>query len=304
MILSPSRSATRAVDARILSQHNGDDFGSVARSGEIRKHASPCTVPCSSTVAVVQPSTTVPLRIGAALVGAQKCGTTSLAAMLARHPRVRLAVGKEAHLFDTPRVQRDGPTKEDMDRFWPGATPGEVLLDATPSYLHLPGCLEALVHHNPEVRIIVILRSPATRAVSHYWHQRRLGTEKRSFLMAMFLEGRRLRRSVDPLHAESAQRHASYADRGRYRRHLSRLVSLTDRFRVVLFEDLLSDPAGVLADLHGFLEVEVLPSDDLEHLNAGDGKRRALTRCAARAWLRGESRRAERFLSLPRGALR
>ena len=88
-------------------------------------------------------------RVGAAIVGAQKCGTTTLAAMLDEHPQIRLAVGKESHLFDQAVVHRDGPTDGDIEQYWPDVSEGELLLDATPSYLYLPGCLEALLRHSP-----------------------------------------------------------------------------------------------------------------------------------------------------------
>ena len=55
-----------------------------------------------------------PNLVHVAVVGAQKCGTTSLAAVLDRHPQLCLAQGKEAHLFDRADVQRSGV---DRDRF-------------------------------------------------------------------------------------------------------------------------------------------------------------------------------------------
>ncbi|WP_081126864.1 hypothetical protein [Metallibacterium scheffleri] len=41
-------------------------------------------------------------RISFMIGGAQKCGTTALAEFLRAHPRVRLPLGKEAHVFDAP----------------------------------------------------------------------------------------------------------------------------------------------------------------------------------------------------------
>lgn len=247
--------------------------------------------------------TASPFRVGAAIVGAQKCGTTTLAALLDEHPRIRLAVGKEAHLFDQPGVQAHGPSDDDLARFWPDASPGDVLLDATPSYLYLPGCLEALLRHAPEVRLIVMVRPPGERMVSHHGHERRLGVEHRSFLAALLLERRRLRRSADPLAPDSAQRHASYRDRGRYATQIARLAALTDRFRIVLLDELIADPARVMAELYRFLGVPPHPVEHVPRLNPGDGRPRRLAVTVARRVMRREAIAAEQLLRLPAGSL-
>lgn len=242
-------------------------------------------------------------RIGAAIVGAQKCGTTTLAALLSEHPQICLAAGKEAHLFDQRVVQQHGPAAADLERYWPHHTPGQVLLDATPSYLYLPGCLEALLRHSPEVRIVVVLRPPGERAVSHHGHERRLGTERRSFLAAVALERSRLRRSPDPLAPDSAQRHASYCDRGRYSEQLAHLASLTERYHVVLLRDLVAEPQRVVADIHRFLDLPPHPVHEVPQLNHGDGRPRRLATALASRMLRREAIAAETALGLPDGAL-
>lgn len=243
-------------------------------------------------------------RVGAAIVGAQKCGTTTLAAMLDEHPQIRLAVGKESHLFDQAVVHRDGPTDGDIEQYWPGVSEGELLLDATPSYLYLPGCLEALLRHSPEVALVVMLRSPGDRMVSHYGHERRLGVERRSPLVAFLLERRRLRRSTDPLAVDSAQRHASYRDRSRYSQQLEHLASLTDRYHVVLLDDLRARPDVALAGIYRFLGIPAQSVEHVPRLNAGDGKEPRIARAIARVMTRREGRTIERMLGVPPGSLR
>jgi hypothetical protein len=250
----------------------------------------------------------LPDRIGAAVVGAQKCGTTSLAAALALHPDVCLAAGKEAHLFDRPDVQANGPTDADIDTSFPGRRPGQLLLDATPAYLYLPGCLEALVRHAPHVRIVVVLRSPAERAVSHHGHERRLGFERLPLLAALAVERRRLRAETAPLAPDSAHRHSSYLDRGRYAVQLRRLAALTERHHIVYFRDLVERPEATIARVVEFLGLELdhgaPPAGEFPHLNAGDGRRRRFVTAAARAATRRDRTEAESFLGLPAGFLR
>jgi hypothetical protein len=244
------------------------------------------------------------VRIDAAIVGAQKCGTTSLAGVLGGHPDICLAAGKEAHLFDRADVQAYGPTDGQLAAAFPDRHPGQLLLDATPSYFYLPGCLEALVRHAPDVRVIVVVRSPARRAVSHHGHERRLGFERLPFLAAVALEGRRLRRDSDVLAQDSAHRHASYLDRGRYAPQMARLRSLTDRVTVVTLDGLVTDPTATLHRLQDFLGVDRREVGAFPRDNAGDGRRRRLATGVAAVALRRATREAEQSLDLPAGALR
>jgi len=250
------------------------------------------------------PTAGSPPRVTAALVGAQKCGTTTLAALLGDHPSICLARNKEAHLFDQSEVQRRGPTTADIEACFPHRHPGQILLDATPSYIYLPGCLEALVRHAPEVRVLVVLRSPADRAVSHFGHERRIGTEHLPFAVALAAERWRLRRDGDPLAARSAHRVSSFLDRGKYAGQLERLRSITGNFHVVLFNDLVADPGRVLDGITDFLGVERRPLDQIPRLNAGDGRRHRLGRALARQLTKRDSIEAESWLNLPGGTLR
>jgi hypothetical protein len=238
-----------------------------------------------------------PARIGAALIGAQKAGTTSLATVLARHPDICLAAGKEAHLFDRPEVQRRGPRPDELETFFGHRRPGQVLLDATPSYLYLPGCVEALVRHEPHVRIVVVLRPPVSRAVSHHAHEVRLGYERRSLLMAIALERHRLRRDADPLAADSAHRHSSYVDRSRYDVQLRRLRESSVNVHVVHFDELVLTPIPVVQRIFDFLGLDPIPAVEFPHLNQSGRARHRLAESALRLLTRRSDKRTEQVLA-------
>jgi hypothetical protein len=244
------------------------------------------------------------LRIDAAIVGAQKCGTTSLAAMLEQHPQICLAVGKEAHLFDDPRLQRVGVARAHLERSFAHRLPGQLLLDATPSYLYLPGCIEALVAHNPEVRVIVVLRPAGERAVSHHDHERRRGVEQRSLPVALFAERSRLRRDSDPLGRASPHRVVSYLDRGRYVVQLRRLRGVTDRVHVLTLAELVAEPERVSAEVHRFLGIEVLPAQAVPLLNVGSATPGPVIRRLLALVTRRQMARTAALLGWPATALR
>lgn len=246
---------------------------------------------------------TEPLRLDAVIVGAQKCGTTTLAAMLAAHPQICLAAGKEAHLFDDPQVQRDGVDPARLEGLFAHRLPGQVLLDATPSYLYLPGCIEAVVAHNPSVRAIVILRPAGERAVSHHDHERRRGVERLPLAAALVAEPFRLRRHRDPLEPASAQRVASYLDRGRYAQQLRRLRSQIDRVHVLSLADLVESPEPTFSAVQRFLGVDVLPVGDVPRLNVGTAAPGTITRALLAAMTRREMARTAALLGRPAASL-
>ncbi len=245
------------------------------------------------------------MRVGAVIVGAQKCGTTSLAAALAAHPSICLATGKEAHLFDDPAVQSRGLSSARLAAAFAAHRDEELLLDATPSYLYLPGCLEALVRHNPDVAAIAVLREPADRAISHYEHERARGAERLPLPLALLAERRRLRSDTDPLAHGSAARVASYRDRGRYAPQLARLSALVSRTLLLSMEQLALDPGGTLLEVHRFLGIAPMrPVEAFPHLNVGAAKRRrSLTRAVLARSLRGDQRDTERLLGWRPGSL-
>ena len=232
------------------------------------------------------------LRIGAAIIGAQKSGTTSLAYALGEHPRVSLATNKEAHLFDDSDVRATGLDHERMMNSFPVASSDSLLLDATPIYMYLPGCIEMLAEHNPGARIVAILRDPGDRAVSHYYHSRRNGAETKPLLLALLLEPLRLARDRDALAPLSAHRWWSYRSRGKYSGQVVRVLESFDEILLVRHEDLVSDPERVLEKVQEFLglpHVSLIQAFDRLNYHGPNAAHR-FVKWAVRASLRSEIR--------------
>jgi len=244
------------------------------------------------------------VRIGAAIVGAQKCGTTSLAAALAGHPRVCLARNKEAHLFDDEEVQRRGPTPAELEAHFSHREPGQILLDATPSYLYLPGCIDALVRHSPDVRVIVVLRNPAERALSHLAHSTSVGSETLPPFRAVWRERRRLAADSRPLAPNSPHRAWSYVERSDYAPQLRRLISLAEHVHVVMFGDMIGDPGQTLTGIHRFLSLDESPTALLPHLNISARRRHPAARTVVKLKTRHVAAETAKVLGVPASALR
>lgn len=124
------------------------------------------------------------------LVGAAKAGTTSLAHLLDQHPAVRLSDPKEPDFF----TGNHGRGAAWYRACFEGATPGQVLLDASQSYAVAPltpdgGPMDGVpgrIHAaRPDARILYLMRDPVERAWSSYWHAVRAGEERRPLRQAV-----------------------------------------------------------------------------------------------------------------------
>ena len=257
-----------------------------------------------------QPASSSPDRcpplVSAVIVGAQKCGTTSLAYALGAHPDVCLAAGKEAHLFDDAGVQATGVPHATLQELFGESPNHPVLLDATPSYLYLSGCLAALARHNPSAKMIVIVRDPGDRTVSHYYHSKRHGAEKRSLLVALLLESFRLGKDAHSLDKRSAHRWKSYRSRSRFGEQLVRLLEHFAQAFVIRLEGLSHDPEPILTALADYLDVDAEPlAESFHRLNHhGPYPRHRVLKFLVRLSLISDTRRLNRLVPGNTGIVR
>src|SRR4051794_15060794 len=213
---------------------------------------------------------TAPLRVlpDFVIVGAQKAGTTSLYAYLRAHPNVLPAASKEVHFFDTcewdsgPEAYRANfPMRAHMQfaRWFRRAA--VITGEATPYYLYHPLAAERLASTAPDAKIIILLRDPVERTLSHYWHEVRGKRETLGVRDALQAEEDRLRGREEALVAgEPACQHLdhrnfSYRDRSRYTRQVARYLKLfpADRVLVLQSEKLFGDDPDVKEQLARFL---------------------------------------------------
>lgn len=230
-------------------------------------------------VGLLEPGRRVELRLrmgqpralpDAVILGAQKCGTTSLHGYLVQHPGVIPPLRKEVHYFDL-----NYPRGEAWYRAHFGRT-GEtgLNLDASPYYLFHPAVPARLHALLPDAKLVVLLRDPVRRAYSHYWHERAKGREKLEFDDAIAAEPGRVAAAEAGLADGSLDRsadhqHFSYLARGRYAEQLERWFALypRERFLVVRFEDLVKEPLARLNDVLAWLGLPPAAKVDLEPRN-------------------------------------
>jgi hypothetical protein len=118
------------------------------------------------------------------IIGAQKCGTTSLHHYLDAHPEVSMSRRKETNYFVRNGSWDRGPEWY-ASHFDPGAP---VRGEASTDYTNLPesaGAAERIHSAVPGARLIYLVRDPLDRMASHYAHARATGVERRSLAEAI-----------------------------------------------------------------------------------------------------------------------
>jgi hypothetical protein len=233
------------------------------------------------------------------IIGAQKSGTSALAAFLAQHPDIYMPAAKEVHAFDQPAFleSRDFALVDRRYEDRMTGYAGEPLVgEATPLYLFFPEIPALLHEYNPDLRLIVLLRDPVERAISHYAMEWGRGREARRAAFAFALEAMRLRRDPAPWHSRSALRTHSYLSRSRYSAQLERVRANFPREQVLLLTSraLWQDHAGTLARVYDFLGASppsVLPARETVFASGGQQPVSRLTRWCLRAALGREYRR-------------
>ncbi|HMB69881.1 MAG TPA: sulfotransferase [bacterium] len=190
-------------------------------------------------------------------VGAQKAGTTSLHAILSRHPQVFLPAAKETKFFSHDELYRRGPSF--YASFFADAGAATAAGEIDPDCLHHPEIARRLLDTlGKELRVIVMLRHPADRAYSQYLMSRYRGLENEPFERALEREPDRRRRGA--FEAE----HFSYVERGRYLAPVRRLRAAFERIAFVRFErDFLGDRERTVRGLLEFLGVDAAVPLDL-----------------------------------------
>ena len=131
------------------------------------------------------------------IIGAQKCGTTSLANSLASSGLVELCTPKEPMIFSKGdfEVHRGQFTSNLADFFLSEAEKNKFFcqkyrsdlpwLDASTSYLMSENALNSIYRFYPDAKIIILIRDPVRRAVSSYWHYVSSGVMDCSFSRGM-----------------------------------------------------------------------------------------------------------------------
>ena len=202
------------------------------------------------------------------IIGAQKSGTSALSHFLAQHPEICMAEPREAHAFDHEGYAGKW-CDELLDEYYGGyfrhASGEPCLGEATPIYLFLPAAAAEISTWNPDIKLLVILRDPVERAISHYRMAVEEGYEHLPLWLALLVEPLRLWLGSARLAEHSMYRENSYRGRGLYARQLLRFRKHFKAGQILVLhsEALRAEHADTLVEVFDFLgvanDIDILP---------------------------------------------
>lgn len=211
------------------------------------------------------------------IVGAPKCGTTSMYQYLKQHPQIYMADVKEPHYFSSdvmlPRVIRD----EDMYMSLFSSVQREFIVgEASASYLYSELAARKIKDFSPDAYIIIILRNPVDMIYSLHSQRVYSGIEEEAdFETALLFEHDR----------RMGKRHIKddffrYLSIGQFSQQVRRYLDAfgNDKVRVIIFDDFVRDTEDIHQNVLNFLGVdpEFMPSFSRANVNK-EARLRALS---------------------------
>lgn len=180
-------------------------------------------------------------------IWAPKAWTTWIAKMLGQHPNVFIPETKELHYFnkwywENPTIDNynfDKPIDWYTD-FFKDASSSQIIWEFTPAYIYDIIAPKKIYTHNPDIKIIVILRNPLERITSHYnFYRQRWVFTNESILELL-----------------ESQNHI--IEKSKYYAQLRVYFEIfpEENIKVVYHEDLKDNNIKVLKDIQSFLRLE------------------------------------------------
>ena len=195
------------------------------------------------------------------IIGGMRCGTSSLSWYLTQHPDILKSFRKEVHFFD-----RNFHRGENWYRsFFPLSSrigSERITGEASPNYLFHPHTPRRIRQLLPDVKLIVLLRNPTERAISHYFHFHRRKHKTLSLSDSIRLEDERLAEERTPLLNDDryvSPDHVipSYKKRGHYAEQIRRYLCYFKKAQLLVLpsESLFTETEETLQRAFTFLGV-------------------------------------------------
>lgn len=207
------------------------------------------------------------------IVGPPKCMTTSIVASLVRSTNA-IAPIKEPFYFSSELAfdcggKKDGPSmcgnwrkgENWYKQIYRTAPSHAAPIDASTLYFSSDDAVVRISKTVPDPKILIVLRDPLERLISHYYHELMLGYD--------------LNRGLDKLSELGEQRIHHYMHINEYSLHIKKFLNEfgSSRVHVVIMEDLVKKPVEGLEKIADFFELKV-HSSDLLYLESANHRKK------------------------------
>ena len=184
------------------------------------------------------------------IVGAPKCGTTSLYYYLRQHPQIFMPEYKEPHFFGKDLNKRSDEFIYDEEKYltlFKNAESDQKIGEASTFYLYSESAPGEIKEFNPNAKIIIMLRNPID--FLHSLHSQLLFSGNEN--VADFNEALKL--EEDRLQGKNLPENIDMVDKVYYKKHVSRIPEQIQNYieifgvenvTILILEDLQTDPAS------------------------------------------------------------
>jgi len=200
-------------------------------------------------------------KIDLMIIGAQKAGTTSLQNYLNEHPEILGHPQIEFGFFKDDAMYANGYEKEFSRHFTAGnINAAKVVVAKNTGMYDSEKALERLQQHNPDCKLVFIVREPVSRAYSSYSMEKFNGLLTRDFSeIKDVIEEKRF----------DDMMYRFFIRLGLYSEFLRSIYKFfpENQVKIVLFEKLGKDPAGVCREIFQWLNIDpsFTPSTEKEY---------------------------------------
>ncbi len=204
------------------------------------------------------------------IVGAPRCGTTTLSRSLKNHPQICFSRPKEPHYFTQSNGALTPETiqTEYVEKYFTHAKPKHRLLgEGSPSYLYSSSAIRAIVEFNPDAQFIVMVRNPLESVYSfHYRLVYVMEEDQVDFQKAWNLQGARAQGQHIPRLCHNPAM-LQYAEVGRYGKYLEQLYEIAgpEKCKVVVMDDFKKSVLEEYKNVLNFLGLEYDGQTDFSH---------------------------------------
>ena len=202
------------------------------------------------------------------VIGAMKCGTSTVCAYLEDHPDIFMVPKAEPNFFSHDENFARGT--DWYESFFAGQEGAHLRGEGSNAYASgqmFPHSATRMAAYKPDLKLIYIVRHPVERIVSA-WIQNRVNM------------GDKISATLDQAVREMPER---YLGQSLYWQNLSRYRGLfpDNQIHIGFMEDMKADPNAFFAGICSFLRIDPMPNIQRDHLNPSMGKKMPSTAYSA-----------------------
>ena len=204
------------------------------------------------------------------IIGAPKCGTTSMAHYLGKHPNIFMCKEKEPHYFNEDLNHRYYKTEDTyLQLFSEASESATYLCDASVWYLYSEVAVKNILKFNPEARFIIMLREHSDLFFSlhrelRYWGEETQNSPQKAWELVSF------RKKGNNVPSTTLEPKLLYYDKTCALGNLvERALDIIPReqLRIIFLEDLKEDSNRVYEELLLWLGLKVIALPVYEVVN-------------------------------------